>query len=91
MSLGVFSEIWTAMIAAFGTPWLGLAFIAMVTIGLLAVVTRLPPLIAVFMGSMPFFILLIYNMSLGHPLAIVVGVLVFGVLLTFSLAKILLR
>ena len=84
MSLGVFSELYNAMLTAFGSQLLVIAFLAIGIVALIAVTVRVNALISLYLAAVPFVILLIYGTIAGIPWVMAGVVLIMGSLLGFA-------
>lgn len=85
MSLGIFSEIYSGMLSAFGSPWLVMVFLAIGVVAIISVLVRVNAFISIFLAAIPFIVIILYLGIAGNALALAFSVLFIGALLAISM------
>lgn len=86
-NLGLLDSVWNGFVTYFGTSWLAFALLFIGILALIMVTVRVNAIIAVYLAVIPFFIVLLYNASLGNGYAVAGSVLIIGGLFGLAIHK----
>jgi len=82
--IGLLSQIWDGFVTYLGSTWLAFGLIFIAIVALISVTVKVNALVSLYLATIPFVIILLYNASLGNSYAIAGAVILIGSL--FGLA-----
>lgn len=82
------STVWDGLTTYLGTPWIAFVLLFIGVVALFSVVLRVNALISIYLATVPFFVVLLYNASLGNTVAVAAAIVIIGFLFGISVFKI---
>lgn len=82
------STVWNSLTTYFGSTWIAFVLLFIGVVALFSFLLRVNALISIYLATVPFFVILLYNASLGNTFAIAGAIVIIGFLFGISVYKI---